>query len=364
MSPNEHRIELHGVTKRFGDFTAVAPLDLAVMQGEFVVLLGPAGGGKTTTLRLIAGLDQPSSGRIHLDDLEVTPMPAQRRNVAMVFQSPVLYPHLSVAGNLALPMRAGRIPRNVIQRRVDEVVERLKLSHVRRRKPRKLSPGEYQLVSLGRAMVRDAKAFLYDEPLASFSDEQRDHMRGELRAIHDELRATTVMATRDPIDAITTADRIIVINQGRVLQSDTPQAIYDHPADLFVARYLGEHAMNFLEARRGEGVAVLECCDLEIPIDARGAEPVDPARITLGIRPEHVRLDPRGVNTVAGPTRPLGSEQLVDLRLGKATIRTFVPPGGHIPEGQRVLIRFDAAGCRWFDATSGKALPWQTRERR
>ena len=364
----EHRVELAGVTKRFRDVTAIAPLDLAIRHGEFVALLGPAGSGKSTALRLIAGLEKPSSGTIHIDGFDVTPMPPQRRDVAFVFQERALYPHLSVVGNIGLPMRAQRIPGNAITRRVGEVMDRLRLDHLRRRKPRHLSATEYQLVSLARAMVRDAKALCCDEPLAPFEGEHREHMRRELRAIHEELRATTIMATRDPLDAITTADRIVVMNEGRVVQVDTPQAIYDRPGDLFVARYLGASAMNFLDARRGDDGAVrLVCCDLTIPVrDDGGAKPVDPQRLTLGIRPEHVRLDPRGIVAVAESSDASadGGDGSVMLQLGGATVRTYVPPGRHIAAGERVPIRFDASGCRWFDAVSGAALPWHTGERR
>lgn len=360
MNLAEHRIALHAVTKRFGDVTAIPPLDLEVKQGEFVALLGPLGGGKTTILRMIAGLEQPTSGTIHVDGLDVTPLPAPRRDIAMVFQSPALYPHLTVERNLALPMRAARIPRNVIARRVNEVIERLRLGGVRRRRPRKLSASEYQLASLGRAMVRDAKAFLFDEPLAPFAGEHREHMRRELRSIHAELRATTVLAARDPLDAITTADRIVVINEGRVLQSDTPQTIYDHPADLFVAHYLGAAAMSFLDATRADGMLRLTCCDLSFHIDDRGALPVDPAKITLGIRPEHVHLDPRGILATAVPAEPPAPAGVLDLRLGDAPIRAFLPPEHRVDDGELVPIRFAPAGCRWFDATSGKALPWRT----
>ncbi len=358
----EPRIELRGITKRFGDFTALAPLDLTIAQGECVALLGPAGSGKTTTLRLIAGLDQPTDGTIHIDGFEVTPMSPQRRDVAFAFEPPAVYPHLSVERNLAFPMRAQGIPRNAIERRVNEVLDRLALNPVRRRKPRKLSASERQLVGLGRAMVRDAKALLFDNPFAPFDSEHREPMRRELRAIHEELRATTLLATRDPLDAIVTADRIVVMNEGRVVQCDTPQVVYDRPADLFVAHFLGAHAMNFLDARRDDdGVVLLACCDLAIPVDDHGAQPVDAGRITLGIRPEHVRLDPRGVVAVAGRTTQLGVDHVVDLQLGDATIRTFAPSDRQIAEGESVSIRFDTAGCRWFDATSGKALPWETR---
>ncbi len=360
MNPIEHRIELRDVTKRFGDFTAIAPLDLQVIQGEFIALLGPAGAGKTTILRIIAGLEKPTSGTIHLDGFDVTSMPAPRRDVAMAFESPALYPHLTVERNLALPMRAQHIPRNAIERRVSEVIDRLRLGPVRRRKPWRLSTSECRRVSLGRAMVRDAKCVLFDEPLVHFDGEEREHMRRELRAIHAELRATTVLSTRDPLDAISTADRIVVVNQGRVLQSDTPQAIYDRPADLFVARYLGAQAMSFLSASHADGIARLTCCNLAIPVDDRGAQPVDAARITLGIRPEHVRIDPRGVPATAVVTNSTPNG-VVDLRLGDVPIRASAQPGRQLQNGEIVPIRLDSAGCRWFDATSGKALPWRTR---
>jgi multiple sugar transport system ATP-binding protein len=359
----EHRLELAHVTKRFGDFTAVAPLDLHVRPGEMVALLGPAGSGKTTALRLIAGLERPTTGTIHIDGFDVTAIPPRRRDVAMVFSSPALYPHLTVERNLAYPMRAQGIPPHAIARRVEEVLDRLRLEHVRRRKPRHLSPDERQRVSLGRAIVRDAKAMLLDEPLAPFAgDDYREHLRRELRAIHEELRATTVLATRDPLDAMA-ADRVAVMNEGRIVQCDKPRVLADHPADLFVARYVGVGGatMNFLDARRVDGAVRLACCDVAIAVDDRGAVPVDPDRLTLGIRPADVRIDPGGVIVgVAGATESRGADQLVSLRLGNAVIRTFVPPGRHVAPGERVPVRFEAAGCRWFDATSGKALPWQT----
>jgi multiple sugar transport system ATP-binding protein len=357
---SEPRVELRGVTKRFGDLTALVPLDLTLSQGEFVALLGPAGSGKTTTLRLVAGLDRPTAGAVLIHGLEVTSLPPQRRDIAFAFQQPALYPHLRIWENIAYPMRAQSIPRNVIDRRVNEVIDRLRLGDLRDRKPRKLSPSEQQLVSLARAMVRDCKAFLFDEPFAAFTGDHRDHMRRELRAVHEELRGTTILATRDPLDAIVTADRIVVMNQGRVVQIGTPQEVYDRPADLFVAHYLGSHAMNFLDASLADGAVRLACCGATLRIDFGGAQPVDPARLTLGIRPEHVRIDPRGIGAIAGPTESRGEDQLVDLRLGNVTVRTYLSPGQRIAEGESVPIRFDPAGCRWFDATSGKALPWHT----
>jgi multiple sugar transport system ATP-binding protein len=357
----EPRLELRGVSKRFGDFTALVPLDLTVWQGEFIALLGPAGSGKTTTLRLIAGLDRTTAGAVLIDGLEVTPLPPQRRDVAFAFQHPALYPHLRVWENIAYPMRAQSMPRNQIDRRVNEVIGRLGLDAIRKRKPRALSASQQQLVSLGRAMVRDCKAFLFDEPVATFTGKQRDRMRRELRAVHEELRGTTILATRDPLDAIVTADRIVVMNQGRVVQVGAPQEVYDHPADLFVAHYLGAHAMNFLDASLADGSVRLACGGASFRVDPSGAQPVDPTCLMLGIRPEHVRIDRGGIRAVVGGIEPRDDERIVSLRVGDHTsVRTTVPANQCPAEGETVSFRFNLAGCRWYDATSGKALPWQT----
>ena len=310
--PLERRLELHGMTKRFGEFTAVAPLDMTIRAGELFVLLGPAGAGKSTVLRLIAGLERATAGEVSIDGLEVTPLPPQRRDVAMVSQHFSLYPHLSVERNLAFPMRAANIPPNAVTRRVDEVIERLQLEGVRRFKPRKLTGEQRQLTSIGRAIVRDCKAFLFDEPLVPFPvGEQREHMRRELRAIHQELRATTVLATRNPIDAMALADRVAVMNAGRVVQCDGPRAVADQPADLFVARLIAPPGARFIDAAVENGSVVLSGLGVSVRVDDCGARPVDPGKITL-----------------------------------------LVPSG---PSGA-----IDPAACRWFDATSGRALPWRT----
>ncbi len=366
MTPYDLRAELRGISKRFGDFTALAPLDLAVRGGEFIALLGPAGSGKTTALRILAGLEPSSAGMVLINRFEVTPMPPQRRDVAFTFHSPALYPHMSVERNIAFPLRAQRIAANARIRRVSEVMERLGLQHLRRRKPRRLSPQERQLVSLARAMVRDARLCLYDEPLAVFEGERRQHMRRELRAIHQELRATTVMATRDPLDAMTTADRIVIMNEGRVVQCDVPQALHDSPADLFVAQLLGARSMSFLEATCADGMAQLPEAGLCFHVDDRGAKPVDPQRVMLCIPAAQVRIDPQGI--AAAATRSAvasGSEAgLIHLRLGKVALKMHAPPGEPPADGETIRIHVNLTGCRWFDAISGKALPWEARHLR
>jgi len=219
--PTDRRVELKAVGKtRAGGVIAVESLDLVVKTGELVALLGPRGCGKTTVLRIIAGLDAVTGGKVMFDGLDVTDLPPARRDVAFAFQCPALYPHLTVAQNIAFPLRAQRIPRNAIERRVEEVIDRLELEPIRRRRPRQLSEADRQRVSLARAMVRDAKVILLDEPLAAVCPEQRERSRRRLRTMHNELRATTLLATDDPAEAAALGDRVVTMEAGKVVPAD------------------------------------------------------------------------------------------------------------------------------------------------
>lgn len=221
--PTDRRIELKRVGKTFNGAVAVESLDLVVKTGEFVVLLGPDGCGKTAILRMIAGLDAPSSGRVMIDGLDVTALPPARRDVAFAFQTPALYPHLSAEQNIAFPLRAQGIPPNAIERRVEEVIDRLELQPIRKLKPRHLSPADERRVSLARTLVRDPKLFLLDDPFAVLNVAERPRARERLRTMHNELRATTVLATNDPHEAAALADRIAVLGGGRLLRIDVPE---------------------------------------------------------------------------------------------------------------------------------------------
>jgi multiple sugar transport system ATP-binding protein len=211
--PTDRRVELKGIAKRFGDVVALESLDLVVKTGEFIVLLGPRGSGKSTILRMIAGLERPSAGAVLIDGLDVTALPPGRRDIALVSQQPALYPHLSVQQNIAFPLRAQKIPRNAIERRVEEVIDRLELEPLRRLKPRHLSHADQQRVSLARTMVRDPKAFLLDDPLSGLEPEARQRTSVRMRTMHNELRATTILTTRDPAEAAALADRIIPLTR-------------------------------------------------------------------------------------------------------------------------------------------------------
>ena len=355
----EARIRLADVVKRFGALTAVERLNLAVAPGEFVVLLGPSGCGKTTTLRMIAGLETPTSGRIAIDGRDVTALPPGERDIAFVFQMFALYPHLTAEENIAFPLRAARLSTRDVRECVDRVIKRLDLEPLRSRKPRKLSGGDQQRVSLARAMVRQPKAFLMDEPLGTLDADQRERTRQTIRQIHNELRATTVFVTHDQLEAMALADRIAVMRDGRLIQYDTPQNVYDRPADLFVANFIGSPGMNLVPAARdGDGYVIAES-NLRLSSSSHATVP---QRATFGIRPEFVRVDSSGVAAVAEHTELLGSYNLVEIRLGKSLIKARVASNQRFGEGEAIRVRFDPAGHRWFDPDSGAALAWQSTE--
>jgi len=221
--PTDRRVELKGVGKTFGNVVAVESIDLVVKTGEFVALLGPDGCGKTTILRIIAGLDAPTAGKVMIDGLDVTALPPARRDVAFAFQTPALYPHLSAEQNIAFPLRAQGIPQNAIERRVEEVIDRLEMEPIRKLKPRYLSPADERRVALARTMVRDPKLFLLDDPFDLVPAADRPRARERLRTMHNELRATTILATNDAEEAAALADRVIVVETGKLLRIDVPQ---------------------------------------------------------------------------------------------------------------------------------------------
>jgi multiple sugar transport system ATP-binding protein len=355
----EARIRLNDVVKQFGALTAVERLNLSVMPGEFVVLLGPSGCGKTTTLRMIAGLETPTSGQIIIDGRDVTHLPPGERDIAFVFQMFALYPHLTAEQNIAFPLRAARLSAGEVNERVDRVIQRLDLGHLRSRRPRKLSGGDQQRVSLARAVVREPKAFLMDEPLGTLDADQRERTRQAIRQIHNELRATTVFVTHDQLEAMALADRIAVMSQGKLLQYDAPQRVYDRPADLFVANFIGSPGMNLVSAARDADSFVIAESGLRLTSSGPGSHV---RSATFGIRPEFVRIDPAGAPATAEHTELLGSFNLVEVRLGKALIKARVASGHRFDEGETIRVRFDPAGHRWFDPDSGAALAWQSTE--
>jgi multiple sugar transport system ATP-binding protein len=353
------RIHIESASKHFGAVTAVEDVSLDIADGDFLVLLGPSGCGKSTLLRAIAGLTQLTSGRITLDDRDITHTPARDRDLAMVFQSYALYPHLSVARNIGFPLRARRRSRTEIQRLVTEVAKTLDLAELLDRRPRELSGGQRQRVALGRALVRDPGAFLMDEPLSNLDAKLRAATRAELSELHRRLRSTFVYVTHDQVEAMTMATRLAVLNDGKLEQVGTPAEVYDRPASSFVAGFLGSPAMNLLPARIStwDGALRVLATDLDLPLGITGDAPA--RDVLLGIRPEHLRPGGGAVRGVVALVENLGSEELAHCQIGdtRICVRGARPLG--LTAGEPVALHARPEHLHLFDRTTGRRLVWR-----
>ncbi|MEU1999931.1 ABC transporter ATP-binding protein [Rhodococcus sp. NPDC019627] len=357
------RIRIENLSRKFADFTAVDNIDLDIRDGDFLVLLGPSGCGKTTLLRMLAGLLEPTSGRIMLDDDDITAVPSRRRDVAMVFQSYALYPHLSVAKNLAFPLRVRKIRKSEAAERVEAVARQLDIAHLLGRKPKELSGGKRQRVAVGRAIVRDPKAFLMDEPLSNLDAKLRTATRRELTELHRRLRATFVYVTHDQVEAMTMATRIALLNNGALEQVGTPEDVYDRPASVFVAGFLGSPAMNLLDARvrTVNGTVVASAEGVTAPLWPGQTDGRD---VVLGIRPEHLRVvdptDHPGVRLSVDVTsvENLGSEQVAYCEVGGATVCVRAPRPIALRAHRSAVLTADPAHVHLFDRETGRRLEW------
>jgi multiple sugar transport system ATP-binding protein len=357
------RIRLEGVAKKFGDVIAVYPLDLEVPEGEFLVLLGPSGCGKTSTLRMMAGLDAPTQGKVFLNGRDATALRPGARDVAFVFQMFSLYPHLTVRENVAFTLQAQGMPATEAGRQAFDMLRRLGLESYASFHPEHLSGADQQRVGLARALVRRPQAFLMDEPLGTLDGNLRAEMRETLRAIHNQSGATTVFVTHDQEEAMGLADRIAVMRDGRVIQMGSPRALYDHPADLYVADFLGSPGMNLMRARREGDWAALEGIDLALRLsDGGGPGAADASGLWLGVRPENVVLTETGAPCRVEQTQMLGAYNLLTLRAGAGFLKAWLPAGIRFNEGDIVRVSFLLAGCRWFGGPGAAALPWITLE--
>ena len=308
-------IRLNGISKRWGSFVAVDNQSLTVFDKEFLVLLGPSGCGKTTTMRMIAGLEEPTEGEVWIGDRMVNDDLPKDRDVAMVFQNYGLYPHMTVFDNIAYPLKVRQVERTKIGPLVETVAAKVELSELLKRKPRELSGGQRQRVALARAIVRTPQAFLMDEPLSNLDAKLRVTMRAELKHLSHELQITTVYVTHDQIEAMTLADRVAVMHEGRIQQLGTPNEIYNDPENIFVAGFIGSPAMNLLEGRLEDGIFVTDG-GREIIRAGHG----DRAKAVLGIRPEDIEVAPNSEETVQAvtyATENTGESVLVTAQLGK-----------------------------------------------
>jgi multiple sugar transport system ATP-binding protein len=344
-------VRLAGVEKIYPNgHVAARGLDMEIADGEFMVLVGPSGCGKSTALRMIAGLESPTAGRVLIGERDVTALPPQERDIAMVFQSYALYPHMTVRENLAFGLRMRGAARAEIGVRVENAARALGLEPVLGRKPSQLSGGQRQRVALGRAMVRDPQVFLFDEPLSNLDAKLRVETRAELARLHRRLAATTVYVTHDQEEALTLGSRVAVMHEGVVEQVAPPMEVYRAPATVFVAAFVGSPAMNLLPADA-------------LPLEgaAPGAPP--PAQVTLGVRPHDVAIvarDAGDANARVDVVEPRGSELLVYLRLGAdamgGELRVVAPPELQVPVDSVVGVRVNRERLHWFDARTGRRL--------
>ncbi len=339
-------VVLAGLCKRFGDAEAVADLDLHVRSGEFVALLGPSGCGKSTTLRMLAGLEFPTSGEIRIGDRTVNDTPPAKRNVAMVFQSYALYPHMTVEQNIAYPLKKRRVPVAERPAMVARAADLLQLTDLLKRKPRQLSGGQQQRVALGRALVRDPEVFLLDEPLSNLDAKLRAYMRAELIELHRRLGRTTVYVTHDQLEAMTMADRIAVMNAGRLQQFGTPDEVYRRPASRFVAEFIGTPSMNLLDGALTD--AGFEARRLAVPATV---ETTGGARgpATLGIRPESVEVGGGPWSAVVRVVEPTGHETVLILELeGGQKLVARAGASVRPPVGSAIAFSLDLAALHFF----------------
>jgi multiple sugar transport system ATP-binding protein len=353
------QIRVEKLRKAFQDFIAVDDSNFTIEDGTFFVMLGPSGCGKTTTLRMIAGLELPTEGRILLDGEDVTFRRAAERDIAFVFQLFALYPHMNVAENIGFPLRCQGVQRNEVRKQVRETAHLLRIEHLLPSKVSKLSGGDRQRVALGRAIVRRPKAFLMDEPLGTLDAEFRHLMCGELRELHDRIGATTIYVTHDQLEAMSMADRIAVMNRGVVEQIGTPQEIYDRPASMFVAGFIGSPPMNFIRfeghLRRGDRSIELHGASLAVPeIHAEGVG----GPLALGVRPEHVTLSDVGpIRGRVFGTEYLGTTQIVTIDIEQGQIKARMPARLPVRLDERVGLAFRSEHLVVFDATTGRAAP-------
>lgn len=358
------RVHLQGIAKSFGGTNVLEQIDLTIEAGEFLVLLGPSGCGKSTLLNIVAGLEEPTGGRIHFGERDVTNLEPDQRDIAMVFQSYALYPTMSVRQNIGFALKMRGLSKVEIAAKVAGVAKLLQIEHLLDRKPSQLSGGQQQRVAIGRALVREPQVFLLDEPLSNLDAKLRADMRVELKRLHERGRRTTLYVTHDQVEAMTLASRIVVMNKGRVQQCDRPEVVYAKPANRFVAGFVGAPTMNFLEGELAlvdDGPALrLDGQVLALPGLRAGTGLQVGQKLVLGLRPEHLSLVPAGEAATCQAqvvmTEPTGPDTFVLLRLAGREVTARMAPGVALSAGQTVGLHLNGAAASLFDAGEGLRL--------
>ncbi|PWL18613.1 sugar ABC transporter ATP-binding protein [Falsochrobactrum shanghaiense] len=350
-------VQFAEVRKSFGNFPVIKGVDIDIEDGEFVILVGPSGCGKSTLLRMLAGLENISGGEIRIGGRTVNHLPPKERDIAMVFQNYALYPHMTVSKNMAFSLMLNSAPQAEIDKRVNYAADILGLKNLLDRYPRQLSGGQRQRVAMGRAIVRDPQVFLFDEPLSNLDAKLRVAMRSEIKELHHRLKTTTVYVTHDQIEAMTMADKIVVMHDGKVEQIGSPLELYDHPNNLFVAGFIGSPAMNMIRGRLD-------------PADSRTFIAVDGTRLPLthaypqgagkdlvyGLRPEYIRLDSAGVSAPVAVIEPTGYETHIVVSFGGAEITCVFRERVNARPGETITVSIDPGNVHLFDEQSGERL--------
>jgi ABC-type sugar transport system ATPase subunit len=340
-------VRLRNLSRIFAkDFHALTDVSFEVLEKEIVTIVGPSGCGKSTLLRLIAGLDSPTAGTVEIGEQVMNNVPAQHRNIAMVFQSYALYPHMTCFENLALNLRLKKIPRQDIERRVRETAQRLEIEDILTKKPRELSGGQRQRVAVGRALIRNPQAFLFDEPLSNLDALLRERVRHELKELFKAIDATVVYVTHDQVEAMTLADRVVVLHEGMVQQIGTPEALYKAPANRFVASFIGSPSMNLFESQMTQGTFRFGSRPVKTRLDWSG-------QAIVGIRPENIKLVSSGIPATVRWVEHLGANYLIGVQAGEIVVTlTDV----RRPDAENVQIQMESEDIHVFEKNSGTNL--------
>lgn len=361
------RVRLEGVSKKYGSFLAVDKSSFEVDDKEFFIILGPSGCGKSTTLNIIAGLEEPAEGKIYFDEQVVNDIPPEKRDIAMVFQSFALYPNLSASENIAFPLKIRKRPKEEVKRKVQEAAEKLRIAHLLPKRPYQLSGGERQRVALARAIVREPKLFLLDEPLSNIDAKLRVHMRAELIALQKDLKITTIYVTHDQVEAMTMADRVLIMNQGKTAQMGKPLDVFRKPANLFVAGFIGTPPMNFFPCtmKTSGGKTVLGDTYFSVTLDPARARTVSEkapnSELVLGVRPQHLsistsKMDGDSFAAEIFAVEPLGTETIVNIKLGENVYKAVTSANFSATIREKVWVQIDPSGMQIFDKKTELAV--------
>ena len=351
MSGEEGRISLKGIRKRFGSFEALKGIDLEIAPREFFALLGPSGSGKSTTLRVIAGLELPDEGAMTIDGIDVTYASPGERNIAMVFQSYALYPHMTLAENIGFPLKMDRVAKAKIPAMVREAAEKVKIGHLLERRPGQLSGGQQQRAALARAIVRQPRLFLLDEPLSNLDAQLRLETRIELKRLHSSMDVTTIYVTHDQEEAMTIADRMAIFRDGEIIQVGTPEEVFNRPDNMDVAGFIGSPPMNLLPARTADGGILVAGHRVA---EVRAGHPE--GEVVLGIRPSHLRLSSGGLPARLLLSENLGESMLLNVDVEGRIVKVRLPEVRHLAAGETLHLVFDPAHIHLFDPRTRRRI--------